>query len=737
MSERKKPRQATLFSFFRQPSKEKKDQSFAEKSKKTPWKRNEKQAQQPSVTSNHDYHDASSPTTTDVRARPVVSPIEATIDNDNTMRDTNTRKRPRPKPSAAKQYRLDGVQSISSNQHSPFKLNELGLTGNDKLKQSKDDSSQQQDEVSTVTNPIQNQSEENVSSDDDSENDETEGMSAYELLRQRNIERNNARLASLGLLNSASLESVKQQTKKKPRRARKTPSTAKAPCIPTRRSTRSRRNVLDATAAATACLDIVTEESSHNADDKAVEQEEEETYTVSPLLQYAMGVESSTSSSSSKTTTNGSVDFPSNDCATTSVLDCGVTSTTTNTTTIVGTDCSSSSLHPMGPRLVPPTGLKAIYSLDFSEPFHSHHPTWLVGAGKAGIVALWDCNGNDNGGWSSTRAHNNEMGQEETECIDPALTWKAHNGRWIAEARFLPSMASSLTSPSRLVTAANDGKLCLWDLSTVSVRSGAPKLLSQSGADLHTSGIFAMDVATWSSSSSDEIMIATGSKDKSVALSVLGGGASNNDFRPIWKSNVPTAKVGAVRLHPTRSSILASASDDDLVSVHDYKCGEQNGLVVQLENAHHRPHSVVWDPQHSDLLMTAGLDKEIKIWDIRSTKEPIVVLHGHVPENTPRCKRIHHPTFYYPERRRRDDGASSFVLSGGERSQALSMFHHDVPAKEDKREISSRMLYSRGKLPVDCGDAGCIAVNDNKVAVSVDGGEILILSPIYHDDKKQ
>jgi hypothetical protein len=44
--------------------------------------------------------------------------------------------------------------------------------------------------------------------------------------------------------------------------------------------------------------------------------------------------------------------------------------------------------------------------------------------------------------------------------------------------------------------------------------------------------------------------------------------------------------------------------------------------------------------------------------------------------------------------------------------------------------LSSSFYHSRGKLPGDCGDAGCIAVrNRDTVAVAVEGGEILLLAP--------
>lgn len=38
-------------------------------------------------------------------------------------------------------------------------------------------------------------------------------------------------------------------------------------------------------------------------------------------------------------------------------------------------------------------------------------------------------------------------------------------------------------------------------------------------------------------------------------------------------------------------------------------------------------------------------------------------------------------------------------------------------------------LFSRGKLPDDCGDVGAMAVNGSTVALSTEQGEILLLRP--------
>jgi hypothetical protein len=131
---------------------------------------------------------------------------------------------------------------------------------------------------------------------------------------------------------------------------------------------------------------------------------------------------------------------------------------------------------------------------------------WLVGAGKAGMIAVWDthhnatstttaydCNDDDD-----TIVHHTENGDDL--FVDPVLSWKAHSGRWIADAKFVPgSITPSSTTtdaPSRLITAGNDGTVCLWDLSTASLSTGAPKLLHRTGKAYHSSGIFCMDVSS-------------------------------------------------------------------------------------------------------------------------------------------------------------------------------------------------------------------------------------------------
>jgi len=404
------------------------------------------------------------------------------------------------------------------------------------------------------------------------------------------------------------------------------------------------------------------------------------------------------------------------------------------------------------------------------------------------MIALWDTNHNST---STNTADDNEDDDDDNIdnhnddrknnvddiFVDPVLSWKAHSGRWIADAKFLPgsitpsSSSSKATTtatdaPSCLITAGNDGTVCLWDLSTVSFSTGAPKLLHRTGKAYHSSGIFCMDVSSSTynntntdrnsdiniNSNSSNTMICTGSKDKSVAVSSLESLHLTNNGTPMWRSRFHTAKVGDVKLQSPTSTVLASASDDGLVALHDYRMNGagsasesssswSSSLVAKLEDAHDRPHSVLWDPCNKSIFVTAGLDPIIKVWDQRNLSKPIASLQGHVPTSTGKCKKIHRPIFFFPRMMMTATTTTTtttnatgkyqclFLLTGGQGSSSVSMYQMGYQNNNHASSISQSSLFSRGKLPVDSGDSGCIAVNGKQVAVAVDQGEIIILEP--------
>jgi WD40 repeat protein len=514
-------------------------------------------------------------------------------------------------------------------------------------------------------------------SDEDSVSDK---KSAYELLREQNIARNNARLKSLGLLSD--IVSQKQIAKKKTVKRKKAAGNADVISYPTRRSTRRRKAVLgDDEGAGGINSATMKEDVLINEESFKQEEIESEQFTVSPLFEYNM----TTVNQFSKFAYKSGKDDNS-----------------------VG---SSKSLVPFGPRLIPPSGLNAIYSLQFYRGFEGGEgnsdgvPSWLAGAGKSGIVALWDCRR------QSTESH---------EGIDPIVSWKAHGGRWVADARFLTKSSSSINNnstndaPTQLLTAANDGTICHWDLTSTSVTTGAPKLLDQTNKSLHASGIFSMDISV---DGTTGVIIATGSKDKTIALSNV-----DKFGDAYWRSDFHSAKVGCVCLSSSNANLIASASDDGLVAVHDSRLST---AALKIAGAHFKPHSAIWQPGSDFIFLTAGLDDVIKLWDSRDVSRPLASFHGHVPGHGKKIKRIHRPAFLTlpgPA----GSASESFILSGGECSHSVSMFAFD----KIRHDGSLQSVFNRGKLPDDTGDIGSLAVQNGYAAIAMEGGEVLLLSPI-------
>lgn len=588
-------------------------------------------------------------------------------------------------------------------------------------------------QVAVPASPLREDAEETSSTSNminhattDSDHHHHHQLSDYELLRLRNIQRNEARLAALGLQpssfsSSSTTTSTTKRCPVRPKRRAPAPSTAAATrSLSTRRSTRQRRSstttVVNSTSTAVdpAGAALTTSGTATTTTEDPSTHfppvEPEISYQVSPLMQYSM------------------VRTP-----------CRATNTTTSSTTTNTT--SWTSLAPLAQRLNP--GMGAVYSMHFTQ-----NQPWLVGAGKAGCIALWDVTSSRTAG----AAKHCDRSTSDNIVVDPLWTWKAHAGRWIAEARFLTSTtttgSSSHQQEHHLVTAGNDGTVCLWDLTSRQrgpAGGGLPRLLAQSNKhNLHSSGIFAMDTIK---QGQGEYRIATASKDKTIRVSRIGSSSSSPQWNE-WTSHHHTRKVGDVRFATLggnddnqHSTLLASAGDDGIVAIHDTRT---HRIVGELKQAHIRPHSVVWRPPQegqsqsspSQHLLTAGYDDPtLKLWDLRKLggTTPLAVLEGHVPAagattTTTRSQRIHRPVFY--------GAGGQYVLTGGQNSRALSIYHispsHQVT------------LQSRGVLPEDCGDAACLAVMDDeesssssrssrsppqKVALSTERAEILLLEP--------
>jgi hypothetical protein len=127
------------------------------------------------------------------------------------------------------------------------------------------------------------------------------------------------------------------------------------------------------------------------------------------------------------------------------------------------------------------------------------------------------------------------------------------------------------------------------------------------------------------------------------------------------------------------------------------------------------------------------MDEHIKLWDLRNIKSPIALYHGHAPGSGGRVTRIHRPTFLRNSASSSSEASTesfsdSFIVSGGEGSNALSMFQlNECDGSIGSSSLQS--MFSRGTFSLGVGDVGSLAVDGTNVAVATEGGEVLLLSP--------
>jgi WD40 repeat protein len=217
------------------------------------------------------------------------------------------------------------------------------------------------------------------------------------------------------------------------------------------------------------------------------------------------------------------------------------------------------------------------------------------------------------------------------------------------------------------------------------------------------------------------ILVATGSKDKTIAVTPLENVGLGSSCKPLYVSNYHSSKVGCVHMQGWESSLVGSASDDGSFAVHDIRSD-----VTSLQNdyTHLKPHSFVWHPTKHNVFMTAGYDDFIHVWDMRHPKHPTFTCKGHVPNTVKKIKRIHRPTFLQTTS---VEGTHDYILTGSENSQCLSIYECNYESTPE----SILSVYSRGNLPNDCnGDACCItSTTDSSIYVSLSDGNILLLNP--------
>ena len=201
------------------------------------------------------------------------------------------------------------------------------------------------------------------------------------------------------------------------------------------------------------------------------------------------------------------------------------------------------------------------------------------------------------------------------------------------------------------------------------------------------------------------------------------------EVKRVWLSEEHTKGIQDVAFSNYSTDLVASAANDGLVIVGDIR--NNASVAIVIDGAHNRPDSAVWGLkgiQNEHVLMTAGDDETIKIWDLRNVKKEVARLRGHCSANGPN-KKIHHPHFStFGGAGGGGEGSKVFVSTGGQNSGAVSLYDLGVGGNVVGAggEVGA---YSRAALPAGYGDAGSIAhTTSGRACCSVDGGEIILLN---------
>eukprot|EP01018_Ginkgo_biloba_P021314 Gb_13014 [translate_table: standard] len=273
-------------------------------------------------------------------------------------------------------------------------------------------------------------------------------------------------------------------------------------------------------------------------------------------------------------------------------------------------------LH-VGKELVDPA-LKRIYSVDVAV-LNGTERALLAAGGHGGRISVY----------GTSIASSDGMDDSESVAEGPLMTWKG-SVSWISAVRFLKQDSMLLLSSS------NDGGLLLWDINKEASgglqpdQCASPPIVAET-YDLHSQGIFGMHELNG--------RIATASKDSSVGFSRFQSSGITVERTFSGHHSGPVKGISF-----RDSDILVDCGADNRICILDLRL--PNFCTLTIESDHRTGVNVVeWCPSQDFLLLSASRDPELLLYDIRSPKQPLHKLWGHVDPKLRKCSHIYRPAF--------------------------------------------------------------------------------------------